>query len=146
MIIGITLGILIILTLFSFVLGENFIGTTINVFVDNSALVNGSNTTFEVLTKDVLFQVDTSQLLIAGIALIIAIVAVAGITGIQILASGLNPESAKIVVILVGYIGIWSALSVIAFNLITSIEVFGSVIYISITLGYSIGVIQKISG
>ena len=73
MIIAITLSILLILSLFSLILGSNFIGTTINVLVDNSALVNGSTTTFEVVGQDILFQIDTSSLLIAGIALIVAI-------------------------------------------------------------------------
>lgn len=145
MIIGASLGILIVLTLFSLILGENFIGSSINVVVDNTALVNGSITTFEVEGVDVLFQVDTSTLIIAGIALIIAISIVAGITGIQIVASGLSPESVRVIILITGYVGIWSALSIVAFNLIFSIQIFGSIIYISLTLAYSIGVVQKLA-
>ncbi len=146
MIITITLSILVILTLFSLILGQNFIGATTNVIVDNIALVNGSTTTFFVEGQDVLFQVDTSVLLNAGIALIVAIIVVATITGIQVLGSGLNANSAKIIILITGYIGIWTSLSIVAFNLITSIEIFGSIIYISITIAYSIGVLQNISG
>ncbi len=146
MIIALTLFILIVLSLFSLLLGENFIGDTLNVLVDNTALVNGSTTTFVVDDVDVLFQIDTSSLLTAGIALIVAVIIVAGITGIQVLGSGLNPESAKIIIVITSYIGLWVSLSFIAFELINSIEIFGSIIYISITIGYSIGVVQKISG
>ncbi len=146
MIIGITLGILIVLTLFSLVLGETLIGVSATILVDNTAIVNGSTTTFVVEGLDVVFQIDTTSLITAGIALIVSIIVVAGITGIQVLGSGLNPESAKIIIVITGYIGIWSALSIIAFNLITSIQIFGSIIYITLTLAYSIGVIQKLSG
>ncbi len=146
MIITITLSILVILTLFSLILGENFIGATTNVIVDNTALVNGSTTTFFVEGQDVLFQIDTAVLLNSGIALIVAIIIVATITGIQVLGSGLNANSAKIIILITGYIGIWTSLSIVAFNLITSIEIFGSIIYISITIAYSIGVLQNISG
>lgn len=146
MIIGLTLAILIVLALFNIIIGGNFIGTTTTVMVDNSALVNGTISTFIVESQDILFQVDVSVLKTAGIALLIAVIAVAFITGIQVLGSGLNAQSAKVIIIITSYIGIWTTLSIITFDLITSIEVFGSVIYISLTLGYAIGVIQKLSG
>ena len=146
MIIGLTLTILIVLSLFNLILGGTLIGTITTVEVDNTALVNGTITTFIVESQDVLFQIDVSILISAGIALITAVIVVALITGIQFLGSGLNPESAKIIIIITSYIGIWSTLSIIAFDLIISIEVFGGIIYISLTLGYAIGVIQRMSG
>lgn len=146
MIIALTISILSVLSFFSVILGEGFIGGTVNVIVDNTALVNGSLTTFVVEGQDVLFQIDTSDLVIAGIALITAIIFVATIVGVQVLASGLSTASVRVIILATSYIGIWTALSILAFNLISSIEVFGSIIYISLTIGYSIGAIQKISG
>ena len=146
MIIGISVLIMTVLSLFSLLLGENLIGNTINVLVDNTALINGSTTTFVVSAEDILFQVDTSVLINAGIALIVAVGFVATITGVQVLGSGLNAQSARVLIIIAGYTGIWTALSIVAFQLITSIEVFGSLIYIAITIGYAVGVVQKLSG
>lgn len=146
MIISITLGIMLVLGLFSIILGENFISTTINVSVDNTALVNGSTTTYIVEGVDILFQIDTGVLINAGIALIVAVSLAAALTGIQVLGSGLNTQSARIIILIVGYTGIWFSLSILAFNLIASIQVFGSIIYITITVSYAVGVLQKITG
>ncbi len=146
MIISLTLSVMAILAVFSLIIGGNLIGTTVNVLVDNSALINGSTTTFEVVAQDVLFQIDTTTLIIAGIALIVAVSLAAAITGIQVLGSGINTQSAKIMILITGYTGIWASLSIISFQLIFSIEVFGSVIYITLTIGYAVGVLQKIGG
>lgn len=146
MLIGISLLIMIVLTFFSIILGESFIGATVNVGIDNTALVNGSTTTYVVASQDILFQIDTSTLIVAGIVLISTIIAVASITGIQVLGSGLNTQSVRVIIIATSYIGLWASLSVLAFNLISQIQVFGALIYIGITIAYSIGVIQKISG
>ncbi len=146
MIVSITLGIMLVLGLFSIILGENFISTTINVSVDNTALINGSTTTYIVEGVDILFQIDTAVLINAGIALIVAVSLAAALTGIQVLGSGLNTQSARIIILIVGYTGIWFSLSILAFNLIASIQVFGSIIYITITVSYAIGVLQKITG
>ena len=146
MLVSVSLMILIVITLFSVILGRDFIAGIANVAIDNEALVDGVPSTFFVSGQDVLFSIDTSNLIVAGISLIVAIIIVATITGITVLGSGLNPQSAKIIIILTGYIGIWSTLTALSFNLIIEIEVFGSIIYIGLTIAYIVGVIQKISG
>lgn len=146
MLIGITLMVLIVITIFTLILGNDLIATTINVVVDNTSLVDGTPITYEVPGVDVLFNIDTSTLIVAGIVLIVSIGIIAGVTGIQVLGSGLSPSSVRIIILITSYVGIWSVLSILAFSLIVSIEIFGSVIYISLTLAYVIGVIQKISG
>ncbi len=144
--IGITLMILIVLTLLSLILGENFLSGIINLSVDNEALIDGVPSTFVVASQDVLFFIDTSNLLSAGIALLITIAVVAGLSGITFLGSGLNPQSARIIILLTAFGGIWGVLSILASSLIFQIEVFGVIIYISLTIAYSIGVVQQISG
>lgn len=146
MIVVITLMIMLVLVIFSLILGEDFISGIVNVGIDNEALVDGVPSTFVVSGQDILFTIDTSNLITAGIALLITITVVAGITGISVLGSGLNPASARIIILLTAYLGIWSVLTVLAFNLISSIEVFGGVIYISLTIGYAVGVVKKLSG
>lgn len=146
MLITATLLILLVIGLLSLMLGGNFFGQVVSVAVDNTAIVNGSITTYVVEATDVLFFIDTSSLLTAGIALLITLAIVAGITGIQVVGSGLNPESAKIIITLTGFGGLWAVISFLAFNLIISIEIFGSLIYIMLTIGYSIGVVKRISG
>lgn len=146
MLIAVPLMVLIIITFLSIILGGTLISGLANVAIDNTALVDGDSATFVVVGQDVLFSIDTTNLIVAGIALIISIIIVAGITGITVLGSGLNPQSARIIIFLTGYIGVWTTLTALAFNLIIQIEVFGSIIYIGLTIAYVIGVIQKISG
>jgi len=146
MLIGLSLMVLIILGFLSTILGSEYLASSLQVGIDNTSLVNGSITTYVVETETVLFQIDTSVFIIAGIALLITLGVVAGLTGIQVLGSGLNSESVKIIIMLTGLTGIWFALSAICINLIASIQVFGSIIYIGLTLMYVIGVVQKLTG
>lgn len=146
MLIGISLMVMVVLTLFSIIVGGNFIGSTENVAIDNTALVNGSTTTYVVAGQDVLFQIDTATLQNSAIALIVTIILIASITGIQVLGSGLNSESVRIIILATAFTGIWTVLSLLAFSLIITIEVFGTVIYIALTLAYAIGVITRLTG
>ena len=143
MLIGISLMILVVLTLFSLVLGEEFISVSEDVFVDNSALVNGTITTFEVELESFIFEIDP---LIGGIAIIITITTIATLVGGQFLGSGLSPASVRVIIMVAGYVGLWGVLSILVIDLIKSIAVFGSIIYITITLAYTIGVVQKVGG
>jgi len=146
MLIGLSLFVIIILGFLSIMLGSEYLANTINVGIDNTSLVNGSITTYVVETETVLFEIDTSVFIVAGIALLITVAIVAGITGIQVLGSGLNSESVKIIIMITAFTGIWITLSIIAINLISSIAIFGSIIYIGLTLMYVIGVVQKLTG
>ena len=146
MLIIVSLSVLIMLVLFSLILGTDLIDSLTSVGIDNTAIINGSSTTYVVSPENIIFQIDTSSLITAGIALLATIIIIATITGIQVVGSGLSPASVRIFIILTGYVGIWTTLSLLAFDLIFSIQVFGSVIYISLTLVYTIGVINKITG
>lgn len=143
MLIAVCLAIFVGITLLSLVLGGTFVSITQNFSVDNSALLNGTVSTFEVVGESIGFEIDP---LIAGIAILIAVSAGTAIIGVQVLGSGFNSASVKIITLISAYVGLWTLLSVLASGLIKSIEVFGSMIYITLTLGYTIGVIQKLSG
>lgn len=142
-IVGICLSILLILTLLSVILGNDFIGDTIETVIDNEALIDDVSSTFEIVGTDIILNIDP---IIGATAIIITIATFGAIIGIQILASGLSPESVKVLIIAIAYTGIWIVLSVLASPLIVDIEIFGSLIYVSLTIVYVIGVIQKIGG
>ena len=80
-----------------------------------------------------------------AIAIIIALVAIAVVVGIQILGSGISEQSVKAIIIVVGYASIWGIFSTLSLNLIIAIEIFGTIIYLFLTILYVIGVMEKLA-
>lgn len=146
MLIGASLIIMLVIVLLTLILGNDFLGGIASLSVDNEAIIDGVPSTFIVEATDVLFSIDTTTIVGAITIISITLIATAAITGISVLGSGLNPQSARIIILAITYTGLWTLLSLLAYSLIISIEVFGSVIYVSITIAYVIGVIQSISG
>lgn len=143
MIIGLTLSILIVITFFSLILGDTFIDTPFEIGIDSEATVNDVAKTFTVDLEWITFEIDP----VAGMIVIFIVIIVIGLLlGIQVLASGLSPESIRFVMNAILYFGIWSVLSALASPLIFGIEIFGTLIYIVLTVAYVIGVIQKQTG
>jgi len=95
------------------------------------------------LPEDVFFEIDP---VLGAIVIFITIGIIAGILGIQIIGSGLSDWSVRVGVLLLAYGGLWALLSILSMPLIKSIEVFGVIIYISLTIGYTVGVIERIGG
>ena len=124
MLIGLSLMIIIILGFLSLIVGDSYIASTINVGIDNEALFNGSITTYFVEQETILFEIDTTVFIVAGIAFLVAVGIAAGLTGITILGTGLNPASVKVIIMLTAYAGIWVSLSIICINLIARIKIF----------------------
>lgn len=141
--IGLTLLLLGILTVFSFVLGGALSGSFFENTLDTSVIINGTTTTLEFGGDEVLFAIDPA---VATITVFIVIIGIVGLLGIQILGSGLSPESIRTIMICILYGIVWGLLSVVAMPLILSIEIFGVSIYMVLLVGYIIGVIQKIGG
>jgi len=143
MLISITLLILILITLFSIVVGNSFTGNVVENVVNNDLMVNGTGTSVGIESTDVLFNIDP---VIGFIATIVVIGVLATALGVRVLGSGLGDSSIRIITIGVAYSGIWIVFSLLAEPLISSIEIFGTLIYVSLTIGYVMGVVQKISG
>lgn len=142
MLIEITLTILIVITLFSIIVGSSFTGNVIENVVDNELIVNGTESTIG-LDSSTLFNIDP----VIGFTLtIIVIVSLSAILGIQFLGSGLSPTTVRVMIIGIAYAGIWVVFSLLAEPLISSIDTFGALIYVSLTIFYVIGVVQKIAG
>ena len=134
MLISICILPLVILSILSLVLGNEFIG----LFIGQESLAVE-------LTELTPISFNFDPLL--GAIVLISIVAVGVVLlGLRILGSGLSDDSIRIVCVALCYIGIWMFLSVLAMPLLFSIELFGTLIYTALTIGYTIGVIEKMSG
>ena len=131
------------MTLISVLLGSSFTDTLVSTTIDNEAIINGTITSFEIWNTDIILNIDP---IIGAISIIIVVATVGAVIGIQILASGLSPESVRVLIMAIAYTGVWTVLSILSFPLITSIEIFGGLIYVILTIGYVIGIIQKLGG
>lgn len=143
MIAGIALAIMILLTVVSVVFGESFGSGFVDTTTQGTTLINGTSTTVVLTQGDVLFSIDAIEGAIPIMAVMLVVVILLGITA---LATGLSPQSVKIGTYLIFYIGIWVLLSINAEPLIKSIEIFGGLLYVVLTIGYTIGVFQNLSG
>lgn len=131
---------LVLLTIIATIFGNEFMSITVSpsIFPENtSTIITGG------LGNQATFNIDSTS----GAIAIIFIIAIAGsIIGIRILGSGLAETSIRTLTIAMAYTGVWLVLSLLAIPLLFSIELFGSLIYIVLTIGYVIGVIQRITG
>lgn len=143
MLVSLTLAILGVLTIFSIVLGANLSGTILENTYDGNLIVNGTATTLEFTGADGLFIIDPT---VATIAVFVIIIAIAAVLGIQAIGSGLSPESIRVIIACILYGAVWGLLSMLAMPLILAIEVFGTIIYMVLLIGYIVGVIQNIVG
>ena len=79
----------------------------------------------------------------AGLVVIIIGAIVLSLIGLQVLGSGLDGFSVKIIWNGIVYYGLWSVFSVLAFNPINSIPIFGLLLWFFLTLFYTFGVFGK---
>lgn len=80
-----------------------------------------------------------------ALAVIIALIAISVVVGIQVLGSGISEQSVKAIITITGYISIWGIFSVLSINLINTIQIFGYIIYLVLTIMYTIGVMEKLT-
>ena len=134
---------IIILSFLSIIFGNEFMAVPIvdEIFKDETmwGLIYPNETLPE---KSVMFSIDELQ---GAIVILIAITVGIAFVGIKVLGSGLSDPSVKVIITATVYTGLWLVLSVLASSLIFSIEIFGAIIYVVLTIIYVIGVIEKIS-
>ncbi len=143
MLVSTTLLILFVLVIFNLVLGNNLLSNIYDIEIDVEAIVDGTPATYEIMGSSVSFGITELE---GMIVLLIVIITIASIVGIQILGSGLSDSSVRTLTIVIFYAGLWTMLSALVFNLINTIEIFGYLIYITLTIAYVLGVFQKIQG
>lgn len=124
MLIEMSLAIILVITFFNVILGATF--TTYNAGTSYGVTVGINEVT-------------------GALAVVIALVALAVVVGIQVLGSGISEQSVKTIITVIGYASLWGVFSVLSSNLIISIELFGLIIYLILTIIYAIGVMNKIS-
>ena len=143
MLIGITLAIMVVITLFSIISGNSFIGLITETIIDNSVIVNGSTTSLEIPVPQGTFGLDP---LTGGLVLITALAILGAIISIQVVGSGIGEGGVRILMISFFYGGLWGILSIVSANLIIAIEAFGLLIYLTLTILYALGVVSKYFG
>ena len=143
MIVAITLTIMMLLTVVSVVFGQNFGSGIVDTTTEGTTVINGSSTTIVLGQGDVLFSLDAIE---GAIPIMVTMLIVFILLGITALATGLSPQTVKIGGFLIFYIGIWVLLSINAEPLIRSISIFGGLLYVVLTTGYTVGVFQSLSG
>jgi len=135
--------ILVVLSVFSVILGSSFMGIIVEQTISNTVVVNGSATTFVVESMEFVFNIDPIAGMVGSLALWVGI---ALVFGIQIFGTGLSDDASRIATMITIYTAIWTILSTLVIPLIFAIEVFGAIIYVVLTIAYAVGVIQKIGG
>lgn len=139
MLVSICLLLLAVLGVFSVVLGGTWSGISGGETMSETVLVNGTVTTVEFI-QDWSFSITELE---GAIGWLTAIVGLVAIVGIKLFGSGLSDQTVRITTLVIVYSSIWTLLSIPAFPLITSIEVFGPLIYIVMTIGYAVGVVNN---
>jgi len=140
-IVGITLFMMFMLTVFSWILGSSLTGAALDEGVQGYHIINGTKYLFETQEVDILFFIDP---VLGAISIFVIIAIIVGVLGINILGSGLSSESVRIISAVVIYGGLWTIMSILAIPLIISIEYFGGIIYVVLTVGYVYGVVDSI--
>jgi len=137
---------MIIITFISMVFGADFLGVSVNVDYLIDQMKNG---TIRQLLEEEGMEFGSHNFNITLVTGAIAIIMVIGLLalglGIRVLGSGLSETSVKTLVGGIAYTGIWMVLSVMSMPLILNIETFGTIIYVILTVGYVLGVIQKLT-
>ena len=143
MLIGISLFVMLVITMFSIILGSVVPGTIISSTTDVYLVVNGTRQYLETQTQESVFYLDPVY---GALVIFVVIIAIVGLIGIHIFGSGLSDQSVKIISGIIIYGGLWSIVSILSMPLILLIEVFGSLIYLALTVGYVYGVVSKLYG
>ena len=136
----ICLAIMGVLMFLSIVSGNVFTGVATDVNVNSNAIVNGSLTQFEITNTNVVFAINDVE---GFILMIIVIGTVITALSLTVVGTGLSDSGVSTMRAVLIYTGLWLALTVFTYDLIVSIEIFGTLIYVGLTLVYCIGVFQK---
>lgn len=130
MLISISLGIMISLAIFSFIVGGSFETINTDLFSNTGAV--------DISGIDGYFYISDFN---GAIMILVFILVLIIIMGIQIFGFGLSSHSIKIASICIIYVGIWLMFTTLSLILLIEIEIYGFIIYIILTILYTMGVI-----
>ena len=132
MLISLSLGVMIILTVFSIIAGAEWLTIGIQGSLAGPESMGGAGA----------FSIDP---LAGAIGIIVIVVMLAVIFGLRFFSSGLSESSIKTIIVGLSYGSLWVLFSVFAQPLLVQIKMFGSLFYVVLTIVFVIGVIQKIT-
>lgn len=142
MLIEVSLGIMVGLTLLSLFLGGGYPSTEIEAIVDTQQIINGTEATFEIASKRInLFLSPTDGFF----SVLVAIGVIILLLGVRVVGSGLNDEALRLISFILIYGGMWGCLSLLARGFLFNIPYFGLFFYVFLTILYVIGAIRKLS-
>ena len=131
------------MVIFSLITGNSMIGTPVYEVISTELIDNGTSTVLDFSVVNGVFGVSE---LSAGLAMVTVIVGIAVGFSAQVLGTGLSEGGTRAIVYSAFYVSLWIILSLLAEPLIRSIEVFGALIYMLLTVTYVVGVIKSYFG
>ncbi|MGV9141364.1 MAG: hypothetical protein ACOC1X_00335 [Promethearchaeota archaeon] len=142
MLIGLTLSVLLFFSIFSLIAGAEYTQSFQEFESTGGGTVNGSEalTDFGLGTMEFGFNPITGAILILILAITVSV-----ILGLNLFGFGLAESTVRTVTIAFVYGGLWASLSLLSYGAIESIPYFGGLLYLTLTFGYTIGVMEKIS-
>lgn len=139
------LSILIMIVIINFIGGDTLSGDGFAVNTTGDSTINGTTTTYEAQGGGI-FSFD----LFSGDGLLITLIALGAVgivAGIQLFGSGLSETSQRMIVLSVGFLGLWGALTIMAKDVILEgTGWFGIVLYLILTIIYGIGFLFQFTG
>lgn len=139
MLIGLSLTILLLFSLFSIMLGAEWGQDVIDADYQSEGIVNGTSTSLD-FEGQIFLDIG---ILNGALIILTVVIALAVLIGIRVFNTGLSETSIKIITTSLLYGSIWISLSLLAYSGIVMIETFGELIYVVLTFMYTLGVIQK---
>ena len=133
---------LIILTLLSSLFTDSSNVVALFNEIDTNSIINGSTTTLELTNTANSFNFDP---LLVAITWIVVLTILAGVIGFNVVGSGLNASSSKIIVVGTAWSTAFIFFGITAYPLIIIIPLsWGELMYVSLTVMYAIGVFKQI--
>lgn len=133
----ICLAILFSLTILNVFAGNSFTGVSETTDIDYEIFVNGSSTTLSSGEGTLILGIDSLQ---GAIIWFFALMVIVGVITFQVLGSGLGETGQKTARTGLIATGVWGILSVLAWNLLTSIPTFGTIIWTVLTIIYAVDI------
>lgn len=131
----ISLGTIIILACISVLTGKGS-------FTESSSyLENGTQSSWSYYNVSTGFYIDQFE---GAIVILIIVIAIVVVVGLRFFNSGLSDPAVRTFTIIAFYVSLWGIFSVMAYDLIVSIAIFGAFIYICLTIIFIVGVFQTI--
>lgn len=138
---GCTLFVMFLLTLFMIFGGNDWIGVDEGFFYGTSLKIDGDETQLDFRDETLEFYIDPTQ---GAIVLFAIFIGIGIIASVNILGTGLSSYGAGIITKIAYYTAFWVIFSAFGLPLASAIPIFGSILYISLTIGYVWGAVQTL--